>query len=227
MEFFTDIITSPNIPTSFIYSNTLVELLLRFILNLLVTVFVINYVYFRATGKRSYVFTYIMISTTVFFLCFLLGSVELQLGFALGLFAIFGIIRYRTDTIPIREMTYLFLVITISVINALSRGEISFGEIAFTNVAFMTTTWIMERVWMKRHLARRTIIYDRMDLIHPSKQQELIDDIYTRTGMEVAKFSIGQIDLSKGNIKLIIFYREEATPNILTDAEIGENITDQ
>jgi hypothetical protein len=168
-----------------------------------------------------------MISTTVFFLCFLLGSVELQLGFALGLFAIFGIIRYRTDTIPIREMTYLFLVITISVINALSRGEISFGEIAFTNVAFMTTTWIMERVWMKRHLARRTIIYDRMDLIHPSKQQELIDDIYTRTGMEVAKFSIGQIDLSKGNIKLIIFYREEATPNILTDAEIGENITDQ
>ncbi len=227
MEFFTDIITSPNIPTSFIYSNTLVELLLRFILNLLVTVFVINYVYFKATGKRSYVFTYIMISTTVFFLCFLLGSVELQLGFALGLFAIFGIIRYRTDTIPIREMTYLFLVITISVINALSRGEISFGEIAFTNLAFMTTTWIMERVWMKRHLARRTIIYDRMDLIHPSKQQELIDDIYTRTGMEVAKFSIGQIDLSKMSIKLIIFYREEATPNILTDAEIGENITDQ
>lgn len=221
MEFITDIITSPNIPSSFIYSNNIVELLLRFILNLAVTVFVINYVYFKATGKRSYVFTYIMISTTVFFLCFLLGSIELQLGFALGLFAIFGIIRYRTDTIPIREMTYLFLVITISVINALTRGEVSFGEIAFTNSAFMATTWVMERVWMKRHLARRTIVYDRLDLIHPSKHKELIEDLETRTGMVVVKFSIGQIDLAKRSIKLIVFYKEGSTPNILTDAELS------
>ncbi|MBL4559720.1 MAG: DUF4956 domain-containing protein [Labilibaculum sp.] len=223
MEFITDIITSPNIPSSFIYSNNVVELLLRFILNLAVTVFVINYVYFKATGKRSYVFTYIMISTTVFFLCFLLGSIELQLGFALGLFAIFGIIRYRTDTIPIREMTYLFLVITISVINALTRGEVSFGEIAFTNFAFMATTWIMERVWMKRHLARRTIVYDRLDLIHPSKHKELIEDLEIRTGMVVIKFNIGQIDLAKRSIKLIVFYKEESTPNILTDAELSGN----
>lgn len=222
MEFITDIITNPNIPTSFIYPNTIFELLLRFILNLVVTVFVINYVYFKATGKRSYVFTYIMISTTVFFLCFLLGSIELQLGFALGLFAIFGIIRYRTDTIPIREMTYLFLVITISVINALTRGEVSLGEIAFTNIAFMVTTWVMERVWMKRHLARRTIVYDRIDLIHPSKHKELINDIETRTGIQVSRFNIGQIDLVKGSTKLIIFYREKATPNVLTDAEISE-----
>ncbi|PKQ62891.1 hypothetical protein BZG02_11030 [Labilibaculum filiforme] len=207
------------------YSNNILELMLRFLLNLGVTVFVINYVYFRATGKRSYVFTYIMISTTVFFLCFLLGSIELQLGFALGLFAIFGIIRYRTDTIPIREMTYLFLVITISVINALTRGEVSFSEIAFTNTAFMATTWVMERVWMKRHLARRTIVYDRLDLIHPSRHAELIDDIQTRTGMVVAKFSIGQIDLAKKSIKLIVFYKEAATPNILTDAELSERST--
>lgn len=222
MEFITDIITNPNIPASFIYSNTIIELLLRFILNLVVTVFVINYVYFRATGKRSYVFTYIMISTTVFFLCFLLGSIELQLGFALGLFAIFGIIRYRTDTIPIREMTYLFLVITISVINALARGEVSLGEIAFANTTFMVTTWVMERVWMKRHLARRTIVYDRLDLIHPSRHKELIEDLETRTGIQVSKFNIGQIDLAKGSTKLIVFYREEATPNVLTDAEISE-----
>ncbi|WP_101261496.1 DUF4956 domain-containing protein [Labilibaculum filiforme] len=225
MDFFTAIITNSNIPTSFMYSNNILELMLRFLLNLGVTVFVINYVYFRATGKRSYVFTYIMISTTVFFLCFLLGSIELQLGFALGLFAIFGIIRYRTDTIPIREMTYLFLVITISVINALTRGEVSFSEIAFTNTAFMATTWVMERVWMKRHLARRTIVYDRLDLIHPSRHAELIDDIQTRTGMVVAKFSIGQIDLAKKSIKLIVFYKEAATPNILTDAELSERST--
>jgi len=222
MELLTILINTPNLPTSVIYSNNILELLFRFALNLLVTIFVINYVYFKATGKRSYVFTYIMISTTVFFLCFLLGSIELQLGFALGLFAIFGIIRYRTDTIPIREMTYLFLVITISVINALTRGEVSFGEIAFTNVALMATAWGMERVWMKRHLARRTIIYDRMDLIHPNKHQLLINDIQARTGMEIVRFKIGQIDLSKNSIRLVIFYKEKATPNILTDAELSD-----
>lgn len=225
MESITNIITNPNISSSFIYSNSIIELLLRFILNLGVTIFIVNYIYFKATGKRSYVFTYIMISTTVFFLCFLLGNIELQLGFALGLFAIFGIIRYRTDTIPIREMTYLFLIITISVINALSRGEVSVGEIAFTNTAFMVTTWIMERVWMKRHLARRTIIYDRLDLIHPNKHKKLVEDIKTRIGMEVVKYNIGQIDLTKGNVKLIIFYKEESTPNILTDAELSKRGT--
>lgn len=203
-------------------ANNILELILRFGLNLLVTVFVINYVYFKATGKRTYVFTYIMISTTVFFLCYLLGSIDLQLGFALGLFAIFGIIRYRTDTIPIREMTYLFLVITISVINALARNDVSLGEILLTNSAFMITTWVMERVWMKRHLARRTIIYDRMDLIHPNKHRLLIEDVKARTGMEVNRFKIGQIDLAKNNIRLTIFYKENPDINILTDAELSD-----
>lgn len=222
MDFFMNLLTNQSIPSSIIYTDNIMELFLRFALNLLVTVFVVYYVYFKATGKRSYVFTYIMISTTVFFLCFLLGSIELQLGFALGLFAIFGIIRYRTDTIPIREMTYLFLVITISVINALARREVSLGEIAFTNVAFMSTTWVMEKIWMTRHLARRTIIYDRLDLIHPDKHEELIEDIETRTGIQVIKFKIGQIDLSKNSIRLIIFYKENATPNVLSDAELND-----
>ncbi|MDE5419347.1 DUF4956 domain-containing protein [Labilibaculum sp. DW002] len=222
MELFMNLITNQSIPTSIIVTDNILELLFRFALNLFVTIFVIIFVYFRATGKRSYVFTYILISTTIFFLCFLLGSIDLQLGFALGLFAIFGIIRYRTDTIPIREMTYLFLVITISVINALARREVSIGEIAFTNIAFMATTWVMERIWMTRHLARRTIVYDRLDLIHPSKHKELIEDIENRTGMVVSKFKIGQIDLAKNSTRLIIFYKENSTPNILTDAELND-----
>eukprot|EP00764_Aduncisulcus_paluster_P011587 gnl/Carplike_NY0171/4529_a6160_197.p1 GENE.gnl/Carplike_NY0171/4529_a6160_197~~gnl/Carplike_NY0171/4529_a6160_197.p1 ORF type:complete len:227 (+),score=-9.86 gnl/Carplike_NY0171/4529_a6160_197:158-838(+) len=222
MELLTNLISTVGVPTTVINPNDLLELLLRFGLNLIVTVFVINYVYFRATGKRTYVFTYIMISTTVFFLCFLLGSIDLQLGFALGLFAIFGIIRYRTDTIPIREMTYLFLVITISVINALARRDVSLGEILVTNFAFMATTWVMERVWMRRHMARRTIIYDRMDLIHPGKHHLLREDIKTRTGMEITRFKIGQIDLAKNSIRLTIFYKDEANTNILTDAELSD-----
>jgi len=198
------------------------DLMLRFGLNLLATIFVVIFVYFRTTGKRSYVFTYIMISTTIFFLCFLLGSIDLQLGFALGLFAIFGIIRYRTDTIPIREMTYLFLVITLSVINALASREVNVSAILFTNLTLMATTWVMERVWMKRHLARRSIIFDRMDLIHPSKKQELIDNIFERTGIEVVRFKVGQIDLSKRNVRLTIFYKEDTTPDVLSDPDMSD-----
>jgi hypothetical protein len=151
-----------------------------------------------------------------------LGSIDLQLGFALGLFAIFGIIRYRTDPVPIREMTYLFLVITISVINALARNEVSYAEIGFTNLALMLTTWVMENIWMTRRLARRTIIYDRLDLIHPEKSPELVNDIKLRTGINVVKFKVGQIDLSKRIVRITVFYMEKKFPQMLSDAEMNE-----
>ncbi|MDE5422272.1 DUF4956 domain-containing protein [Ancylomarina sp. DW003] len=219
------LLNSPELSTELL-GGGFFDMMLRFGLNLLATIFVIIFVYFRATGKRSYVFTYILISTTIFFLCFLLGSIDLQLGFALGLFAIFGIIRYRTDTIPIREMTYLFLVITLSVINALASREVSISAILFTNLSLMITTWIMERVWMKRHLARRSLIFDRMDLIHPTKKKELIENIFERTGIEVVRFKVGQIDLSKKNVRLTIFYKEDVTPNILSDPEMSDKSFD-
>jgi hypothetical protein len=220
------LLNSPEISIEMLGGNFL-DLMLRFGLNLLATIFVIIFVYFRATGKRSYVFTYILISTTIFFLCFLLGSIDLQLGFALGLFAIFGIIRYRTDTIPIREMTYLFLVITLSVINALASREVSISAILFTNFCLMATTWVMETIWMKRHLARRSLIFDRMDLIHPSKKKELIEDIFERTGIVVVRFKVGQIDLSKRSVRLTIFYKEDATPNVLSDPEMSDKSFDR
>jgi len=220
------LLNSPEINTEILGGNFL-DLMLRFGLNLLATIFVIIFVYFRATRKRSYVFTYILISTTIFFLCFLLGSIDLQLGFALGLFAIFGIIRYRTDTIPIREMTYLFLVITLSVINALASREVSISAILFTNSCLMATTWVMETVWMKRHLARRSLIFDRMDLIHPTKKEELIENIFERTGIEVVRFKVGQIDLSKRSVRLTIFYKEDVTPNILSDPEMSDKSFDR
>jgi len=219
------LLNSQEISTEMLGGNFF-DLMLRFGLNLLATIFVIIFVYFRATGKRSYVFTYILISTTIFFLCFLLGSIDLQLGFALGLFAIFGIIRYRTDTIPIREMTYLFLVITLSVINALASREVSISAILFTNSCLMLTTWVMETVWMKRHLSRRSLIYDRMDLIHPTKKKELIENIFERTGIVVVRFKVGQIDLSKKSVRLTIFYKEDLTPNILSDPEMSDKSFD-
>ena len=119
------------------------ELLFRFILNVLVTSLIIVKLYYDKSKRRDYVFTFTLISTTVFLLIFLLGSEKLQIGLALGLFAIFGIIRYRTDTVPIREMTYLFLIIGLSVINALAVS-VSYVELLVTNGLFVLMTWLME-----------------------------------------------------------------------------------
>ena len=114
------------------------EFVLRFALNTGVILILVRWLYYSTTKRKDYLFTYILISSVVFLLCFLLESVKLQIGFALGLFAIFGIIRYRTNSMPIREMTYLFLVIGISVINALTSTKTSLADLLFTNFALIT-----------------------------------------------------------------------------------------
>jgi len=112
------------------------EFVLRFILNMAVIMILVRWLYYSKTKRKDYLFTYILISSIVFLLCFLLESVKLQIGFALGMFAIFGIIRYRTDAIPIKEMTYLFLIIGVSVINALTNTETSLIDLLFLKFCY-------------------------------------------------------------------------------------------
>jgi len=189
------------------------DLFARFIVNLGVVVLLVRWLYFSATRKKDYLFSYFLISTVVFLLCYLLESVEMQLGFALGLFAIFGIIRYRTDAIPIKEMTYLFIVIGISVINALANvdsGGITI--IVFSNLAVIVTTYVLERVWLLRHESSKVIIYDKIDLIKPANYDLLIKDLEERTGIiNISKVEIGSIDLLKETCSLTINYKNGST----------------
>ena len=127
------------------------DLILRTIFNLGVVIYLVRYLYYKTTPRKDYLFTYILISLVVFFMCFLLENIKLELGFALGLFAIFGIIRYRTRQIPIREMTYLFLVIGLSEINALSNRKVSYAELIFTNAALIAITYLLEKVFLLQH----------------------------------------------------------------------------
>ncbi|MCK7535491.1 MAG: DUF4956 domain-containing protein [Marinilabiliales bacterium] len=138
------------------------ELLIRFAINLAVIILLVRWLYYSATRRKDYLFTYILISTVVFLLCYLLESVSLQIGFALGLFAIFGIIRYRTNPMPIKEMTYLFLVIGVSVINALTAGT-SLFEILFANVAVVLIAFALEKVWLLRHTSSKAIVYEKIN----------------------------------------------------------------
>jgi len=193
------------------------ELLLRFGINLVVMLIIVRWLYYTTTRRKDYLFTYILISSVVFLLCYLLESVSLQIGFALGLFAIFGIIRYRTNPMPIKEMTYLFLVIGVSVINALTAGT-SMIQIIFANLAVILITMGLEKMWLLRHISSKSIVYEKINLIVPEKYDELIADLQERTGIkEIKKVEIGAINFLKDTCRMIIYYEDRGRSVNLAD----------
>lgn len=184
------------------------HLITRFGYNLF-WVFIPSYfLYFRKSGFREYFFTYMIVSIVVFQICLLLSSVSLRLGFALGLFAVFGILRYRTNPIPPREMTYLFLVIGISVKNAVANENISFMELAVADALTIFVAFVVEFYVTGLGIKRKRVIYDRIDLIKPEKYQELLEDLSDRFGVTVVRADIGPADLIKDSFELLIFFKE-------------------
>ena len=195
--------------TNFFDKKDFFELLVKAIFNFLIIGYIVRYLYYPATKNKDYLFTYLLISVTVFFLCFLLENVKLQLGFALGLFAIFGIIRYRTDPIPIKEMTYLFIVIGVSVVNALANKKISHSELLFTNFIIVAITYGLEKIWLLKHESRKTITYEKIALIKPSMKEELMKDLRDRTGLNITRAEVRRIDFLRDTAQIRIFFFED------------------
>jgi hypothetical protein len=209
--------------------SNLLELIGRFSLNLIVILILVRWLYFSTAKRKDYLFTYILISSIVFLLCYLLESVALQIGFALGLFAIFGIIRYRTLTMPIKEMTYLFLIIGISVINALTDTTSSIMEVVFTNLVIIFITYGLEKRWLLKHESSKKINYEKIDLIKPERYNELIEDLQTRTGIgTISRVEIGEIDFLKDTCHIKIFFEtsdrmDKYTRKVIHNTESDEN----
>ncbi|MFO7935104.1 MAG: DUF4956 domain-containing protein [Bacteroidales bacterium] len=199
------------------------DLILRTVFNLGVVIYLVRYLYYRTTPRKDYLFTYILISLVVFFMCFLLENIKLELGFALGLFAIFGIIRYRTRQIPIREMTYLFLVIGISVINALSNRKVSYAELIFTNAALIAITYLLEKVFLLQHESKKVINYENVELVKPDRREELKRDLEERTGLNINRVEVGRIDYLRDTARVIIYYFEDDNWMSLADEEQQQN----
>lgn len=197
----------------FIDIEDFTELIVRFIFNILIVLFIVRYLYYVNAKSKDYFFSYVIISTIVFFLCFLLENVKLQLGFALGLFAIFGILRYRTSTIPIKEMTYLFLVIGISVINALANKKVSYAELLITNCAILTLTWAGEKFWKYKSESLKTITFEKPELIQPGKREELLKELNKRTGIKINRIRIGNIDYLRDSVNITIYYYDRDNPD--------------
>jgi hypothetical protein len=188
------------------FNDDIYMLILRMCVNLFFLTIIIRYLYYPKTKRKDYLFTYYLIGMITFFLCFGLKKLDIDTGMGLGLFAIFGIIRYRTDAIEIKEMTYLFLVIGISVVNALGMNKVSVAEIAIINVATVLLTFVLERLWLMKHETRKTINYERIDLIVPEKYEEMKADLEKRTGLSINRVEVGKIDFLNDTALIRIYY---------------------
>nr|WP_294861128.1 DUF4956 domain-containing protein [uncultured Fluviicola sp.] len=189
-----------------LYNQDLYPLLFRMTVNLVVLVILIRFMYYSKARRKDYLFTYFMIGMITFFLCFGLKKLDIDTGMGLGLFAIFGILRYRTEGIEIKEMTYLFLVIGLSVINALASNKISLAEMGVMNGALLLLVAGLEYLWLLKHETRKIIVYDRIDLIQPEKYNEMVADVQKRTGLKINRIEIGKIDFLRDVAQLMIFY---------------------
>lgn len=183
-----------------------ISLLVRFSMNTIVILAIVIGLYAKTSRRKDFYFSYIAISIGIFLLCFLLANVKMELGFALGLFAVFSIIRYRTDSIPIKEMTYLFVVIIVSVINALANKKISYAELFITNLLIVGGLYVLEKILNLRQELSYRILYEKIDNVQAGKEDILLADLKLRTGINITRFEIIRIDFLRDVAYINIYF---------------------
>ena len=181
------------------------EMVMRLIINVVTIAIIVHAFYYPKAKRRDYYFTFTIIGVSIFMLIYLMGGVKLKIGFALGLFAIFGIIKYRTEQVPIREMTYMFVIIAVAAINGLATS-VSYFELIGTNLIFIIALAICENTaWMK-HVPSKLIKYDNVKLIAHGKEDELKADLEKRLGLKIIRIEVGNVDFLKDSAIIKIYY---------------------
>jgi uncharacterized membrane protein len=203
-----------------LFDDDIFKLLVRFTINVFFLSIIVRFAIYPSQSEREFAFTAVMMNVTVFFICFSLKKLELGMGMALGLFAIFGVLRYRTRTIRAKEMTYLFVVIGIAVINALSNRKTSYAEVATINVLILGAALLKERIvgrtqqpqptWKEKKAVgpkqqKHTVEYDKLEWLGPANRAELLADLSQRTGIDVLRVQIRNIDLGNSRATLTIW----------------------
>lgn len=191
-------------------TNDLSVFSIRFAINIVFLFLIIRFLYYPKTKRKDYLFTYFIIGIITFILCFCLNKLNIEIGMGLGLFAIFGIIRYRTDAIEIKEMTYLFLIIGLSVVNALLATEkshqINLLELGMINTVVLVVLYVLENLWLMKHESRKVLTYDRVDLLNASQYEEMKADLEAKTGLIINRFEIGRINFLNDTVQVRLFY---------------------
>jgi hypothetical protein len=190
-----------------------IKLVLRFILNFSFAVIVIKICYSRLYKNKTYEFTYYMFNIITFCICILMRKVPASLGFALAIFAVFGVLRYRTEQIRIKDLTYMFIVIGIGIINAIAYKNISLWELLFVDVAITGFTVFYEIGPFAEHESTMPMMYDRVDLLKPENREKLYGDIEQRTGLRVRRVDVEKMDFLRDSSQIILFYEARPLPD--------------
>lgn len=181
-------------------------LLTRLVVDLLATVLLVRGVYVRHHGWSRMVFTYFAFNVVTVALCLMLSDVPIELGFALGLFAVFGVLRYRTESIRIHDLTYLFIVIGLALLNGMTHEHVSVAEVLLINVVVLATAWVLEVRHAARGIESIKVRYGELDLLMPGNEHALIEDLRDKTGLEVVGVEVVMVDLKRKTAGLIVSY---------------------
>lgn len=202
MTFFSDLFQH-----NFCDLEGLVEMSTRFIFNLLIVWGIVHFFYYPKGRRRDYYFTFLLLSVSIFMLIYLMDGSNLQIGAALGLFAVFGIIRYRTESVPIREMTYLFFLVALSVLNG-TKADLSLVERLIANALLVATVWVSENYLLVSKVGCKFVRYDNIDLIVPERYSELKADLEKRLGIEIVRVEVGAVDFLTDMTMLRVYYKD-------------------
>jgi len=192
--------------------NELTNFVLGAGFNLTIALLIVRGIYYPFTQDKRYVFTFLAFNTVIYFVLGLLTSIELSVGVGFGLFAIFSVLRYRTDEMPIREMTYLFIVIALPVMNSVLMSDGDIVQVLIANGVIVALLFVLEKGWGFHFEASKKITYEKIDLITPANRDRLLADLRERTGLLVSRVAIGRIDFLRDTAEVVIYYNERHIP---------------
>lgn len=197
-------------------SEPFVAMLIRLFVCIVVNLVIVDRLYYKKSRRRDFYFTFMLISLAIFFLVFFMIFVledmkaKTSIGIGIGLFGIFSIMRYRTDAMPVREMTYLFVIISLSVVNAIA-ASVSMAELLATNLIVVAAIWLCEhRLKLE---PSKLVQYDRLELIKPDRREDLKADLEMRLGLKVRKVEVGAIDMLRDMAVLRVYYDADTVSN--------------
>lgn len=186
--------------------SDLTNFILSFGFNLLVAILLVRFIYYPSTHNKAHVFTFLAFNTVIYFVLSFMTSIEIGVGVGFGLFAIFSILRYRTETMPIREMTYLFVISALPVMNSAAANGDIWPQLLVANAAILGALLVLEKEWGFKYEASRTILYEKIELITPERRAELLADLETRTGLKIKRIAIGKVDFMRDIANLHIYF---------------------
>ena len=190
------------------HSTTVWGVLIRFLMNFVFLFILVRLLYFRYTKKEKFMFTFFLIGISVFFICSMLKDIKIEIGMGLGLFAIFSILRFRTRNFSVKDMAYTFTTIGISVINSINENGFPVIGFLIINVIIIFSVFVLEEYLVKNMFSKYSIYYGNLGLLKPGSNGKLIKDLSSRTGLDIIKVKICNIDFTKEVAHLEIYFKE-------------------